>query len=97
MSDHKFIAPEAMVRAIGPVTRGELDTLREQRETPSRQLEYTIGGATEEIVRRFEQERRTVRESYIESRLTRAEGRAANDFALGTTRGSASRDFGRER
>lgn len=97
MSNPKFIAHADMVRDIGPVTRRELDHLRENRERPTPVLELTPGGATERIVRKMEHERHTVRESYIENRLERVEGRSANDFALAQTRGRASNDFGRER
>jgi len=97
MPEPKFIAPNEMVRAIGPVTKRELDQLREDRDRPGSSLELTPGGATERIIHKFESERRTVRESYIENRLERAEGRVANDFTLAHTQGKAARDFGRER
>lgn len=97
MNDPKFIAPADMVRAIGPVTKRELDQLRSDREKPTPVLELTPGGATERIIHKFEQERRTVRESYIENRLDRMEGRAANDFSLAKQRGKAKHDFDRER
>lgn len=97
MSKPTFIAPEEMVRAIGPVTKRELDGLRSSRETATPTLELTPGGATERIIHKFEQERRTIRESYIENRLNRVEGRAANDFSLAKMRGKARNDFERER
>ena len=97
MNKLQFIAHDEMVRAIGPVTKNELEQLRADREKPAPTLELTIGGATERIIRKFEQERRTVRESYIENRLDRMEGRAANDFSLARVRGKATHDFDRER
>lgn len=97
MTKHTFIAPEEMVRAIGPVTKRELEALRSSRETATPTLELTPGGATERIIHKFEAERRSVRESYIENRLERVEGRAANDFALARVRGKARNDFDRER
>lgn len=97
MNERKFIAHDEMVRTIGPVTKNELEQLRTDRERPTSALELTIGGATERIIHKFEQERRTVRESYIENRLDRMEGRAANDFSLARVRGKATHDFERER
>jgi hypothetical protein len=97
MKAPKFIAPEEMVRAIGPVTKRELDELRDARETSAPTLELTPGGATERIIHKFEQERRAVRESYIANRLERLEGRASNDFSLARVRGKARQDFERER
>jgi hypothetical protein len=97
MNEPKFIAHEEMVRAIGPVTKGELDRLKQDREQPSRLLELTPGGATESIIRRFESERRSVRESYIGNRLERADGRALVDFAFARMRGKAGFDFDREK
>lgn len=97
MKESRFIASADMVRAIGPVTRRELEHLRETRAKETPVLELTPGGATERIIRRFEHERRTVRESYIENRLERMEGRAGNDFARARIRGKAKQDFDRER
>lgn len=97
MNEPKYIAHEDMLRAIGPVTKSELQQLRADREKPTPALELTIGGATERIIHKFEQERRTVREGYIENRLDRVEGLAANDFALARVRGKATHDFERER
>ncbi len=97
MNDPKFIASSEMVRAIGPVTKHELETLRADREKPVPTLELTPGGTTQQIIHKFEQERRTVRESYIENRLERIEGRAANDFARAQVRGKATHDFERSR
>lgn len=97
MNEQKFIAHDDMVRAIGPVSKNELNQLRAARETAQPTLELTIGGATERIIHKFEQERRTVRESYIENRLERVDGRAVNDFALARLRGKATREFDCER
>jgi len=97
MKTPKYIAHEDMVRAIGPVGRAELDQLRAQRETEKPVLELTPGGTTERIIHKFEAERRAVRESYIENRLERLEGRASNDFALARVRGRAKSSFDRER
>ncbi|MEJ0038759.1 MAG: hypothetical protein WDO68_22230 [Gammaproteobacteria bacterium] len=97
MKHPKFIAHDEMVRAIGPVTKRELDALRDSRETAAPVLELTPGGATERIIHKFEAERRAVREGYIENRLDRMEGRASNDFALARVHGKAKRDFDRER
>lgn len=97
MNDPKFIASADMVRAIGPVSKTELEQLRSNREKPTPTLELTPGGDTQEIIRKFEQERHTVRESYIQNRLERIEGRAANDFSLAQARGKAKHDFERER
>ena len=93
----KYISHEQMVKAIGPVTRGELDHLRANRDKPTLVPEYTMGGVTEKIIHQFEQERRDVREAYIANRLDRIEGRAANDFGLAKEKGRAKADFDRER
>lgn len=97
MKEQKFIAPDEMVHAIGPVTREEMDQLRRSRDTSAPILELTPGGALETIIRKFEHERRTVRESYIENRLDRMDGVAANDFSRARLRGKAKHDFERER
>lgn len=97
MKAPQFIAPEEMVRAIGPVTKLELEELRSQREAATPTLDLTPGGATERIIHKFEQERRDVRESYIANRLERMESRASNDFALAQRRGTAKRAFERGR
>ena len=97
MSDRRFIAPSQMVAEIGPVTKRELESLRAQQERPERTLDFTIGGTTEQIIHKFENERLAVRAAYVENRLDRVEGRATNDFALAKERGKAKHDFGRER
>lgn len=97
MKAPKFIAHEEMVRAIGPVTRLELEQLRGQREAAAPSLDLTPGGALERVIHKFEQERRAVRESYIANRLERMEGRASNDFGLARFRGRAKSSFDRER
>jgi hypothetical protein len=94
MSGPKFIASADMVASIGPVTRRELDTLRAERETPTRALQYDIGGSTEQIIKKFDEETRRVRESYVENRLERVAGRPSNDFARAELRGKATHDFG---
>jgi hypothetical protein len=97
MNDPKFIPSSEMVRAIGPVTKHELETLRADRDRPAPTLELTPGGTTQQIIHKFEQERRTIRESYIENRLGRMEGRAENDFSMAQMRGKATHDFERSR
>lgn len=97
MNDPIFIAPADMVRAIGAVTKRELEQLRNTRAKETPVLELTPGGATERIIHKFEQERRTVRESYIANRLDRIQDRASHDFARARLRGSAKREFDRSR
>lgn len=97
MSNDKSLSNAEMVAQIGPVTRRELDHLRAQRARPAPALEYTMGGQTQAIVNEMEQERRAVRETYIESRLRRVDGRASNDFKLAAMRGQAKRDFDHSR
>jgi hypothetical protein len=80
----------------GPVSKRELDRLRERRERPAPVLEYRFGEPTANKVRKLDVIRAR-RAHHIEGRLREIGGRAETDFALAGVSGRAKREFERSR
>lgn len=80
----------------GPVSRRELDRLRERRERPAPVLEYRFGEPTANKTRKLDVIRAR-RAHHIEGRLREVGGRAESDFALAGVSGRAKREFDRSR
>lgn len=80
----------------GPVTKRELDRLRERRESPALVLDYKLGHSTGHVMRKLDV-LRARRAHHIDSRLRDAEGRAETDFALAGMAGRAAHEFERSR
>lgn len=80
-----------------PAFLRELEALRAQRQPPSLDREYTIGGTAEQSVHREVSEERETRITQMEARFRETRGHATNEFGVSRVREVASRDFERAR
>lgn len=80
-----------------PVSKRELDRLRERRESAAPTLEYDLGDGVRAGARKLDALRRESRAVFVEERLREADGRAETSFASAKTRGRAKHDFEKSR
>lgn len=97
MDKPQFIPSRPLVDEMGPFTKAELEALRAQRDAPESTLDLTIGGDTEQMVHEIEQEKRRLREAYIESQLKALEGQAEVRFFFAELQDKTKKDFDRSR
>lgn len=80
-----------------PAFLRELEALRAQRQPPTLERDYTIGGSVEQIVHREVSEQRETRITDMETRFREMRGHASNEFGVSKQREVAARAFERSR
>lgn len=80
-----------------PAFLRELEALRAQRQPPTLERDYTIGGSVEQTVHREVSEQRETRITQMEARFRETRGHAANEFGVSQQREVAAKAFERSR
>lgn len=97
MSTEKVGGASSSAAAPKPAFLRELEALRAQRQPPTLERDYTIGGTIEQSVHRSVSETRETRITQMEARFRETRGHATNEFGVSQQRDVPSRAFERSR